>query len=339
MPEPQSHTISTRTRVIAFAVVLLLCLLGGGAYVVVAASSDTETATNVRVAQVATARGVPATVSGRRVLVRAADSDDPGLDGRLTVTRLGGGAPRETDLACQRVYMNGGRGLCLALAGTGIDYTAVIFDRRFRAVESLALDGLPSRARVSADGRLGAVTSFVTGHSYADSGEFSTSTRLIDLRRGRWLSNLEDFTVFQNGRRLEAPDFNFWGVTFEHGGRGFYATLSTGAHRYLVHGDLARRRVDVMRDFVECPSLSPDGKRIAYKRTLGNGRWRSHVLELATGKDRALAETRSIDDQIEWLDDRFVAYGDGEDVFVTRADGTGKPEKLLLGADSPVSLG
>ena len=116
MPEPQSHTISTRTRVIAFAVVLLVCLLGGGAYVVVAASSDTETATNVRVAQVATARGVPATVSGRRVLVRAADSDDPGLDGRLTVTRLGGGAPRETDLACQRVYMNGGRGLCLALA-------------------------------------------------------------------------------------------------------------------------------------------------------------------------------------------------------------------------------
>ncbi len=339
MPELHNSPDSTGTRLIAFAVVVVLCVLGGTAYVLASARSSEGTTSDARVAEVESAGKVPAAVRGRQVLVRAVDSEDPGLDGRVSVVRLGEGAPRGTGLNCQRVYMGGGRGLCLALAGTGLDYTAVIFDRNFKPVESLGLDGLPSRARVSPDGRLGSVTSFVTGHSYADSGEFSTSTRLLDLRRGRWIANLEDFEVFRDGRRIEAPDINFWGVTFERGGRGFYATLSTADHRYLVHGDVGERRVDVLRDRVECPSLSPDGTRIAYKRTLGGGRWRPHVLDLKTGADRPLAETRSIDDQLEWLNDDFVLYGDGADVFMTPANGGGQPQRMLARAASPTSLG
>ena len=39
------------------------------------------------------------------------------------------------------------------------------------------------------------------------------------------------------------------------------------------------------------------------------GTWRLHVLELATLRETALAETRSVDDQVEWLDDDTVLYG------------------------------
>lgn len=331
----QSRDRPSRGRTLAFLAIVLACVVGAGAYVALAVGDQETTSTRARVAPVAAA---PAAVEGRRVLVRAADPEDSSLEGEVAVARLGGGRPRPTGLTCQRSYLAGDRGICLTLAATGVDYNVVVFDRGFSELHSLALDGLPSRARVSPDGRLGAVTGFVTGHSYANSGQFSTRTRLLDLRKGRWIADLEDFQVFRGGRPLEAPDFNFWGVTFARGGRGFYATLSTGAHRYLVHGNLAKRRVEIIRDRVECPSLSPDGRRIAYKRTLGEGRWRPHVLDLRTGADHALAETRSIDDQIEWLDNDYVLYGDGDDVFLAPADGAGRPRRVLARAASPAAL-
>jgi hypothetical protein len=328
---------SGRGRIIAFAAIVAVCVLGGGTFVAIAALGGDGTTSEARVARAVAE--APPSIKGERVLVRAADPADPGLDGSVAIARLGTDAgPRPTGLACSRVYMAGGRGICLKLAGTGVDYTVVVFDRSFRQVASLGLNGLPSRARVSPDGRLGTVTSFVTGHSYASSGEFSTNTRLLDLRRGRYIADLEDFTVMNDGERLEAPDFNFWGVTFERDGDGFYATLSTGSHRYLVHGSVRARRVQVLRDRVECPSLSPDGTRIAYKRTLGGGRWRAHVLDLRSGADRPLAESRSIDDQLEWAGNRFVLYGDGEDVYLVAADGSGAPRRMLGRAASPAVL-
>ena len=51
-----------------------------------------------------------------------------------------------------------------------------------------------------------------------------------------------------------------------------------------------------------------------------------------------LAELRSIDDQIEWLDDRQVLYGDGSTIWVAAADGTGEPRKFLSQAASPTVL-
>jgi Tol biopolymer transport system component len=338
MPHLQSSSTSLRTRVIAFAAIAAACILGGAGYVAIAALSGDAVTTEAHVAAVRTGAAAPPSLQGRRVLVRAVDQEEPGLNGRVTAARLGGGVPRVTALECQRVDMAAGRGICLTLTPAALDYSAVVFDESFRPVHSVGIDGLPSRARVSPDGRLGAVTSFVTGHSYAQAGAFSTSTQLLDLRRGRWIGNLEDFEVMHRGRRIESPDFNFWGVTFKRGGDVFYATLSTGEHRYLVRGDISERRVEVLRDRVECPSLSPNGHRIAYKRTLGGGRWRLHVLDLRSGEERALAETRSIDDQVEWLDNRFVLYGDGRDVFVTAADGRRKPDRVLANAASPAAL-
>jgi len=49
-------------------------------------------------------------------------------------------------------------------------------------------------AREPADGRVGAVTIFVTGHGYAASS-FSTKTILIDMASGDVLGDLEQFTT------------------------------------------------------------------------------------------------------------------------------------------------
>jgi hypothetical protein len=69
----------------------------------------------------------------------------------------------------------------------------------------------------------------------------------------------------------------------------------------------------------------------------GRGTWRLSVLDLATLREHPLSEERSIDDQAEWLD-RHVAYGDGGDVWMARADGGGEPERLVRGADSPAAI-
>ena len=71
--------------------------------------------------------------------------------------------PAITGLTCDRVYVAGGRGLCLfANRGVITTYKGVIFDARtFRPQHTFSLPGNPSRARVSADGRLVAYTVFV----------------------------------------------------------------------------------------------------------------------------------------------------------------------------------
>jgi len=48
--------------------------------------------------------------------------------------------------------------------------------------------------------------------------------------------------------------------------------LGTGGHTYLVRGDLARREVGTPRTNAECLSLSPDGRRLVYKKRTG-GPW------------------------------------------------------------------
>jgi hypothetical protein len=243
--------------------------------------------------------------------------------------------PTFTGLICERVYFAAGRGLCLTPRpeAFGSATNARTFGLDFRPLRTARLDGIRSRVRVSPQGRYGAATTFVTGHSYLDDG-FSTLTALIDMESSKVLANVEKFEVTRDGERFKAIDFNFWGVTFARDERHFYATLSTAGKYFLIEGDIVTRQARVIGENVECPSLSPDQRRIAFKRRQQNG-WRLHVLDLATKRETVLAETRSVDDQVEWLDDQRIIYGLIKDIWVVRADGRGRPRIYIPDALSP----
>jgi hypothetical protein len=314
---------------------VVVCVLVGAGYVIAAAFGPDETTTEVR------PRIAAAVLADAHLMVRAVDPANPRLNGRVYEIDGGKVKRRSGDLACERVYYAGGRGICMGVAPSGVDYRAQVFDSRLRPVDEVALTGFPSRTRISADGRYGAMTVFVSGDSYLQSPTaFSTRTVILDLRSGKRVGQLEQFDVTKDGKPFDSVDFNFWGVTFVPGDSNrYYATLGTGGSHYLVEGDVAARSMRVLRDGVECPSLSPDGRQIVYKSRLGDGEhWRLRVLDVETLADHAVAETRSIDDQVEWLDDQTLAYGYGDDLYTVPADGGGEPQLLVRDASSPVRL-
>ncbi|GAA5201518.1 hypothetical protein [Microbacterium jejuense] len=249
--------------------------------------------------------------------------------------------------ACDRVAAADGRFVCLrSERGIVPRYTATLLDDDGHEVESWPLAGIPSRARISPDGTLIATTAFVTGHSYATAG-FSTET-IVHTTDGRDFGNLEDYTLIVDGEVVAPVDRNYWGVTFVDD-TTFYATagLTTTGTTYLVRGDLKARTLTAIAEDVECPSLSPDGSRVAFKRvTSGSGptvHWTPAILDLADGSVRILdAETRNVDDQIAWLDDDTILYGlprdavaGDTDVWSLAADGSGPPDLFIAHAWSP----
>jgi Tol biopolymer transport system component len=158
------------------------------------------------------------------------------------------------------------------------------------------------------------------------------------------IGDLEQYAVWRDSRRIHSVDFNFWGLTFERDGNRFYATLDTRGVQYLVHGDIDRREVRIVRPDVECPSLSPDNTTLVFKRLIGarsRGWWQLARLDLATNAETVLTnETRSVDDQVEWLDDGAVMYhltgsGSAADLWVLSVDGVSPPRRLLANAYSP----
>jgi hypothetical protein len=252
-----------------------------------------------------------------------------------------------TGTACDRVYATAANVLCLASdRGLLTTYSARILDDDYRPVRELPLTGVPSRARLSADGQLAATTSFVAGDSYA-SLSFSTRTVITELGPGA-TDDLEYFTLIHDGREIQPVDRNYWGVTFGADDNTFYATVKFDGVTWLVRGDLARRTMTTLHADAECPSLSPDGRSIVYKergdRALGQ--WRLMRYDVATGDVVALAEPRSVDDQVEWLDDGHVMYGvprSGSeagisDVWVIPTDGAGAAQVLIPQAWSPAVI-
>jgi hypothetical protein len=325
-------------RTLAFVVLVVACTATMGVVVALAALGHRDPV----IAGAATAARPRAAVPARPYLVFRSLDRSKGAErfGVLSVTGAADPARgrRAAGLQCERVYAAATGGLCLARGGslTGA-YQALVLGANLRVRAHVALSGVPSRARVSADGHYGATTTFVSGHSYAVAGTFSTQTTLIDMRRGKRVADLESFRVTNRGRRVDAPDVNFWGVTFARQSDRFYATLAYGGHTHLIEGSVKARTARVIHDNVECPSLSPDGTRIGYKKLVGSkpAVWRFHVLDLATGRETPLAETRPIDDQLEWLDDDNLLYRSGEEIWTVRADGTGAPRRYLAKADSP----
>ena len=255
-----------------------------------------------------------------------------------------GGDRSVSTVECVRAYASGGTGICLR-QNTPWSYQVVVLDAALHDRRALDIPGLPNRARVSPSGRMVAWTTFVGGDSYTSAG-FSTRTGILDTISGTTVTTLEDFAITRDGHPYQAVDVNFWGVTFTPDDNAFYATMSTSGHRYLIRGDFAARTVTTLRDNVECPSLSPDGQRLAFKQAIGGDPlqgWRLSVLDLATMTVTATAEPQSVDDQAAWLDDASLAYTlrrpDGQpDVWTVPADGTGSSRLLIPGAESPSPL-
>ena len=249
-----------------------------------------------------------------------------------------------TPLQCDRVYYAGSRGLCLTAAtdspGTA-SYVARVFDEHFTALHSLTLTGPPSRTRISPDGRRAAFTVFDEGHSYAD-GVFSTRTTIVDTNAGTVIGDLESWNVTRNGVPFANRDFNFWGVTFAPDGNTFYATLRTQGSAYLIEGDVDRREARVLIQGAECPSLSPDQSRIAFKKRLGGsgGWWQLSLYDIATHTVRALpGDSKSVDDQVEWLDPSTLIYfrpeDDGNTIWRLGVDTGAAPEPFIREGFSP----
>ena len=260
-----------------------------------------------------------------------------------------GGRRTASDLSCARFYAAAGTGVCLrtALGVVGQANKALVLDASLHTEHTFALAGIPSRARVSPSGRLAAWTVFVGGESYG-SAFFSTRTSIVDTRDWHFMPNLEEFSTILDGKPYHAADENFWGVTFASDDDTFYATLATAGHTHLMRGSVsARTLTSVGPQNVECPSLSPDGTRIAFKKRVlgGAALWHEYVLDLRTLRETPLAERHSVDDQAAWLDDRTLAYalpheGDVKrtDLWSVPADGSGTPQLLARDASSPAPL-
>ena len=230
--------------------------------------------------------------------------------GQLAAVPLGdpAGARASLGLTCERTYATKTAGACLfAKRGVVQTYGITMLDAQLRPTGDAELVGLPSRVRMSADSSLIATTTFVGGHSYAQA---SFSTETIIRRDGKSLGNIESWKSTVDGRPLRSVDRNFWGVTFADDDDTFYATAASGSTTWLMRGSLKTKSMISLRTDAECPSLSPDQTKIAYKKRLDNkarGVWRLAVLDLRTGQESLLAETRSVDDQVEWLDDARAA--------------------------------
>jgi hypothetical protein len=222
-----------------------------------------------------------------------------------------------------------------------VKHVVYTFDRSFARGRRIELAGVPIRARVSPNGQRAAVS--VYGEEESPAGErLATESILIDVPSGRVLADLREFTVTNEDHPPINGPVDIAGVTFQSDSNHFFATLSTATNRYLVAGSVNGRRLDVIGTGLANEALSPDGRRLIAKRPVGErGYWQLVVIDLETRSERVLNQgPKSVDDQVEWLDEAHVVYHDitdkGTGIWMLPADGTGGPRLLIADAFSPV---
>lgn len=338
--------MSQRQRLLL--VVLITAVLLGSAGVYIAfASADYRSRAETPSEATTVISHTPATIHAGSIAFRnTADGQGYGLVAIVPLSDPQG--PRQlTDVACDRVSAASGIASCLHTdRGVVTTFAASQYDMNWNATTSWPLAGVPSRTRISPDGSLISTTAFVTGHAYAVTG-FSTQTE-IRSSAGADYGNIEDFATTVNGEQLVAADRNIWGVTFADNDNTFYATIASGGNTWLARGDLTARSLTAIADAVECPALSPDGTRIAFKKRVSDApvaSWSIAILTLSDGTVQDLPESRNVDDQPEWLDDDTVLYGmpretaiGDSDVWSIAADGASDPMLFIEHAWSPTVL-
>lgn len=260
--------------------------------------------------------------------------------GRVASVRLAapGGKRTVSPLTCERVYATRGALSCMSrLDTTPVGHRETLYEADGSENLFWSLPGAPSRTRLSADSQLAAWTSFVDGESYANV-KFATQT-IITQVHGTYYGPLDAFTFLLDAKPYYEDDLNFWGVTFASDDNTFYATAASAGKTWLVRGNLRGRTLVALHEGAECPSLSPDGTRVAYKKNLGTHdepRWTLAVYNLESKVETVLPLTGNVDDQAEWLDDKTVLFGlpvagtDGDfNVYSAPADGS-RPESILI---------
>ncbi|MCJ1705815.1 hypothetical protein [Rathayibacter sp. VKM Ac-2926] len=94
-----------------------------------------------------------------------------------------------------------------------------------------------------------------------------------------------------------------------------------------------------IHDTAECPSISPDETRVAYKKDVEHGvpNWRISILDRSSGDETMLPKERSVDNQVVLLHDGTLLHGlpregaaSDTDVWSIAADVSGDA-KLLFG--------
>jgi hypothetical protein len=262
--------------------------------------------------------------------------------GRVAVMGLGpDGQPHVSRLTCSRVHYAGGRGLCATLepSAGNVAHVVQVFDERLAPGKRVVLDGVPTRLRVAPDGHLGAITTY--GEEEGPDGErLATRTRIIDMKTAHFLADLRDFRVESSGHPPIRGPIDIASVAFERDGERFFATLAADNERYLVAGSISERRLTLLRAGVASEALSPDGRRLIVKRLLSErGFWQLAVVDLGTWAEHDLQQgARSVDDQVEWLDDEHVVYhdadGEGTALWMLPIDGVNGPRILVRDAYS-----
>ncbi len=333
-------------RVWALVVVTVVAIGAGTAYGVSELRRATATAASASPVAQMDLRAVSAVP--HLVFRSTAPGDQYGLVALVPLADPGG--PRAfTDVQCDRIAATATDASCLrTIRGIATRFEADLLDADWKVTQSWPLPGIPSRTRLSTDGKLLATTSFVTGHSYMTLG-FTTQTIIHDLTSGA-AYDIEQFSLVVDGATVAPVDRNLWGVTFVDDDT-FYATAQSQSlgHTWLVKGSISKKTLTAIQDGGACPSVSPDGTRIAFKVETATDpvHWAIGIFDLKDGTQRVLdGETHSLDDQIAWLDDETIMYGlprENEagvtDVWSLDLTAGAKPTLLIPQAWSPQVVG
>ena len=173
--------------------------------------------------------------------------------------------------------------------------------------------GIPSRTRLSPDGTL-----------VADARSSSPATptcRPASPPRPRSAAstaasygNLEKFTLVIDGRTVDPQRPQRLGRHLRRRPAPSTPPSAPAGRPTWSGATSATRTLTAVTENAECPSLSPDGTRVAFKvdarpgrrAALGTRRCSTSPPGKRTVLDR---RTRSVDDQVEWLDDDTLLYG------------------------------
>jgi len=248
----------------------------------------------------------PAIAAGDVLLINRV----PGDDYRRLVVRHASGGRTMLDKTCERFHIAGTTGICLDGPQVLGRYAMEILDFSDPALPLLwsSTTTLPSRTRVSADQEWASSTVFLEGSGYQDLGGFSTIAWIIHLEGDRQATGVDAMIIEDAEPHHGDPAANFWGVSFGQNGN-FWVTGAFGEHVELLQGSAADKTLQPTGIEGSCPSLSPDGSTLVYKRQLESGDYQLVAMDLANGDVWDLGETRPVDDQVEWLDEDTILYG------------------------------